>query len=329
MLLSRSYGRAVLSIVFLIICYWSVLNLTSWKQPSFMSAAYDNDIDPYAYVFYATNDEYACSVLVNILQLQDKFHTKHRIWVITTSLISDEYLALFQSRNVSVTEQEPPELAEDDVEYYNGCLLKLLAFKMHHIDRQPLRRVIVMDADQLILQNLDHLFTSMNSTDVAAPPAYWLSMDTLSSTLIAINLSDGLWSKVKKAMDGIQANKYDMDIVNDLFGSTAERLPTSYGMLNGHWEDWSLPDWYPRNANQTAEQAGLEAVSVDRQSTTALNATLWLLYAETSVLHFTALGKPWNHKIGDLKKERPYSHPLLAEQFIMWWQSALGICPTI
>ncbi|KAK5017813.1 hypothetical protein LTR60_001771, partial [Cryomyces antarcticus] len=198
---------------------------------------------PYAYVFYATQDEYACSVLVNIQRLQDVFHTQHRIFVLASLGVAPEYIHAMEVRNVTVSVQTPPRLADGSVGYYQDCLLKLLGFKMHEIE-PSLKRVMVLDADQLILKNMDGIFAGLPEVDLAAPRAYWIAKDFFSSTFMLINLSERLWKTVQDGLAGIKADKYDMDLANELLGDTVMMLPGRYATPNSHWEDWNVPKWY-------------------------------------------------------------------------------------
>jgi alpha-N-acetylglucosamine transferase len=101
---------------------------------------------PFSYVFYATNDDYACSALVNVQRLQTLFHTTARIVLLATSSVSDPFLAAFRARNVTVFIHEAPPLADGSVDYYQDVLLKLISFKLHHFD-PSLKRILVLDAD--------------------------------------------------------------------------------------------------------------------------------------------------------------------------------------
>lgn len=210
---------------------------------------------PYAYVFYATEDSYACSVLVNIQRLQDLLHTEHRIFVLASHDVSPEYITLFEQRNVTVSMQTPPELADGSAWYYKDCLLKLFAFKMHLID-PSLKKVIALDSDQLVLQNLDHLFKNTIDVDLAAPRAYWIAKDAISSTFMLIQLSDRLWHMVEEAIRTVTLNNYDMDLVNQLLGDTVMMLPGQFITPNSHWEDWNLPKWFhATNITPSIEQS--------------------------------------------------------------------------
>ena len=392
---------------------------------------------PYAYVFYATMETYACSVLVNIERLQNVLHTRHRIFVLVSPDVPAVYIQAFQRRHVTVSIQTPPELAEGSSYYYHDCLLKMLAFKMHRIE-PSIKKVIALDSDQLIMQNLDHLFESSVQVDLAAPRAYWIARDVITTAFMLISLSDQLWETVEHAMKTIKTDKYDMDLIQDLLADTVMMLPGSFVTLNSHWEDWNLPKWFhttetkrnvtqgntpnnrtsanapsvlpeiaikrdlshsphseapPSRQPQGAEEEQIRATSGDifsyldtpvkasppseadddsirsaygspppteyheiagnridyeaqppfdaedqielkfQYSTPAqkqqlpLFKALYDLASAVSVLHFSGLGKPWTYTVAQVAEERPGSHPLFVEQFRIWRETALRVCP--
>ncbi|KAI4212695.1 MAG: hypothetical protein LQ351_004586 [Letrouitia transgressa] len=217
----------------------------------------------FAYVFYATSAEYACSALVNIVRLQSVFHTRHRIVVLVHPDLSASYLTAFASHNAIVIPYQPPRLTGKANPYYHDVLLKLVAFRLHHFV-SGLKRILILDSDQLILQSLDHIF-SLPQVDIAAPRAYWLdessssgnppaagteaptspsTSPTFTSAFMLVSLSERLWRRVETGMQSLGPEHYDMDLLNRLFSKTALLLPGSYAALNAHWERNSMPTWY-------------------------------------------------------------------------------------
>jgi hypothetical protein len=219
----------------------------------------DVPASPYAYVFYAIDNLYACSALVNIHRLLS-FRTRHRIHLLASPKLSDRYIEVFEALNVTVTVLDPPLLPGNPMEdYYDGCLLKLIAFRMHMIDSN-LRRVIVLDADQLILRSLDSLF-ELPSVDLAAPRAYWIAKDAFASTMMVIEPSERLWKRVSHGIENLKPGEYDMDLVNQLLGDTVLMLPGSYVVLNSHWENWNVPRWF-RPDRKGVDEVGPKAQKV-------------------------------------------------------------------
>ena len=317
-------------------------------------------VQAYAYVFYATAPEYACSILVNIARLQS-FHTPHRIVVLAVPTLSSTFLMAFTSRNATVIPYEPPPHPTDNVPYYHDVLLKLVGFKLHHYI-PSLSRVLILDADQFVLQPLDHVF-DLPSVDVAMPHAYWLNSG-MTSAFILVSLSDRLWKQMDGNLRNIGIGIFDMDLVNHMFSRTALMLPGDYCTLNSHWETNGIPTWYrgeepPRDpmwepvpfvqlepslnstvlANMSREvREGYEKriqhqrkQHIEQQEIAERKARngalLERVYEDSKVLHFTAVGKPWQFKPDDVRAKRPNAHPLLATQFATWQGEALEACP--
>ena len=140
-----------------------------------------------------------------------------------------------------------------------------MAFKLHKFD-SSLRRILVLDADQLVLKNLDHLFYERQAS-FAAARAYWLADDVLSGTLWLIQPSEAMWCLVQDALRDVQIDVYDMDMVNDLFAETGMRLPGAYATINSHWEVWNTPRWFsdqwPYTANDIKDREPLLRVGED------------------------------------------------------------------
>ncbi|KAK4553259.1 hypothetical protein LTR86_009559 [Recurvomyces mirabilis] len=202
--------------------------------------------DGFAYVFYATMNTYACSVLVNIYRLKE-LGSIHPIYILLTPTVSVRYKQAFEDAGATIYIQEAPPLKDNNAGYYQDCMLKLLAFKMQELEPH-LKRVMAFDSDQLVMRNLDPLFAGLPDVDLAAPRAYWLAKGFLASTFLIIDLSERLWRPVKSALDSVGYDKFDMDLINDLLGDTVMMLSGEYVTMNGHWEDWNLPKWYHTQA---------------------------------------------------------------------------------
>lgn len=312
-------------------------------------------VSPFAYVFYATQADYACSVLVNIDRLIHRFNTSHRIIVLVKPDLPSEYLRAFTAQNATVIPYEPPQLATFGSFYYRDVLLKLVTFRLHHYI-PSLKRILVLDADQLILQSLDHVF-SLPAVDVAAPRAYW-QPSGFTSAFLLITLSDRLWNKVSQALRTISPDVFDMDLVNTLFEKTLMVLPGDYTTLNSHWETNDIPLWwqgdepplikqsYPpplspyligNRTNQTIsidERQKMETERLQEIETInrkangkRLREALQMVYADTKVLHYTAVGKPWTWQVMAVEQTKPDAHWLLVDQFRTWRTAAKALCP--
>ncbi|CAF9932510.1 hypothetical protein IMSHALPRED_008905 [Imshaugia aleurites] len=352
----------------------------------------DFGLSPYAYVFYATEAEYACSVLINIDRLNNVFQTKNRVIVLVKPTISSEYLSLFTAQNATVIPYEPPPLYDNDTPYYADVLLKLVGFRLHQYI-PSLKRVLILDSDQIILQSLDHVFW-LPSVDLAAPRAYWQGSFGFTSAFLLVTLSDRLWDRIELALQNITDDTFDMDLLNKMFGETTMVLPGDYCTLNSEWETNSIPKWWqgfepprdpswkpprklpptpdpppieippslkgPLSTNNTSDishndqvllseylnatarreekiQAARDAVEQVHKEQVwkhevkergrRLSTTLEEVYKDVKVMHYTALGKPWQRYLEEVKKARPDAHPLFAKGFEVWRTKAAELCP--
>jgi hypothetical protein len=194
---------------------------------------------PYAYVFYATSDEYACSIMIAIMRLYT-FRTKAHIIVLLTEGVSPEYRTALEKQEVVISVQEPmknPRYSRHDGR--DGNMLKLAGFSAHHIIKD-LRRVIILEADQYIYRSLDSLF-EMPDCDIAAPRMYWEDPMKFSTTFMLVTLTDRLATEVRNGLQYMEPTWTDRDLLNDLFAETVVNLPGQYAVLNDHWVNWDLP----------------------------------------------------------------------------------------
>lgn len=225
---------------------------------------------PFAYVFYATHNEYACSTIVNIHRLRNEFHTSHQIVVFASYNVSRPFTRALEALNATVIKEQPPPMSDDAVPYYEYCLLKLYGFKMHAY-KPKLQRVLIMDGDQLILRNLDHVFSETADATIAAPRAYWLNATTeiFTSAFMLVRTGQDVWNAVDaEIMERPGAGMYDMDIVNKVFRDEVLYLGGEYATLNSHWEDWNLPGWW-RNSTKSGDviaQAATGTISPSAES---------------------------------------------------------------
>jgi hypothetical protein len=68
--------------------------------------------------------------------------------------------------------------------------------------------------------------------------------------------------------------------------------------------------------------------SINHMRTLPIYKELFKLYKQVSVLHYTAMAKPWGTNAQMIDEQRPDAHPLLKEQFMAWRKVAKDICPS-
>jgi alpha-N-acetylglucosamine transferase len=120
---------------------------------------------------------------------------------------------------------------------------KLLAFNQTQYER-----VLSLDSDGMVLQPMDELF-HLPPCPVAMPRAYWLYHDetpskVLSSQLMVVAPSEVEFGRIMEKMQTIDANDYDMEIVNELYLDSALVLPhRKYNMLSAEFRRENHTDY--------------------------------------------------------------------------------------
>ena len=238
----------------------------------------------FAYAFYATSHTHGIAVLVFVHLLRRLGLREDTDLVVLHLPLSRPILAkMRESGMVTVPVPEHPRVKH---RYYRHCLAKLRIFQLEY------ERVVFVDADAVPLKGLHGLFDLPFEGPVAAPAAYWLPQPFWTSALMVVRPSADNWERVSRHFASASDQKlYDMDIVNLEFGSEIHTLPAEMFCLNSEWEDINRPKFF---------------------------ADLDDTYAKASVVHFSALGKPWSYSTSRVRRLRPHAHPAFYELWENW-----------
>ena len=238
-----------------------------------------------AFVFYATDEAYAIAVLVFVHLLRD-LGIRNDVDLLLLHLpLSAPIMEKFQRLGIKTRLVKGFYGARN--KYYQHCYVKLRLFERAEYDR-----VLFADADAIPLCSLDHLLSLPITAPIAAPPAYWLPQPFWTSALLLARPSRASWKRIAPHIrTARQTGVYDMDILNREFAREIESLPPTAFCLNSEWEDTSRPGYFI-----DPEQA----------------------YRNVSVVHFSALGKPWMYSTSEAKRLKPNAHPLFFELWDRW-----------
>jgi hypothetical protein len=247
----------------------------------------------FAYAFYATNDAYAVAVLVFVrhlrqLGIRDDIELLALHHGVSPPLVEAMVEVGIAPRQVSpLRDGWIPPLKRAGSSHFRHCLTKLRVFVPGEFDR-----VVFADVDALPLKSLDYLFELSIPEAIAAPAAYWLDQPFWTSALIVVEPSAASWSRVSGHLEAARRGpRHDMDILNMEFGREIYTLQPETFCLNSEWEDQGRP--------------GRFAGPLDALST-------------ASVVHFTALGKPWSFAPEEVRRLRPNAHPVFYELWERW-----------
>ncbi|KAJ3047879.1 hypothetical protein HK097_011087 [Rhizophlyctis rosea] len=187
----------------------------------------------FAYVTYVTSEEYVCTTLVMFDSLLAAGKRKDvDLVALVTQGISVNSTARIEGLGARIVKVDVIRTLRGD-ETWKESLTKMFAFKLIEYER-----IILMDADGIILKPLDFLF-DLPPYFLYAPRAYWLSDVTLTSILYVIQTSEALYTTqydILKAAEAISKPVYDMDIANEAFAKTAALLPNGIAILNGDFK---------------------------------------------------------------------------------------------
>lgn len=248
----------------------------------------DNPQHRYAVVFYATDEMYAISALVFMHLLRKAGLREDADVVVLHRPLGPAVLG--RMRESGFVTVATPEFPPAQGRYYRHSLLKLAVLGLTRYER-----VVYVDSDAVPLKSLDPLFTFPFDGPIAAPIAYWLPQPFWGSYLMVVKPSAGLRSRAEKHYTHAAIKPYyDMDIINAEFGGEICSLPIECVCLNSEWEDVEHPGFFgdPIQA-----------------------------YSKVSVVHFTALGKPWFYSQEAALRLRPKAHPIFHDLWRKWWQA--------
>ncbi|KAJ5718717.1 CAZyme family GT8 [Penicillium malachiteum] len=194
----------------------------------------------FAYTQYATDRPYLCNSLMFFEALHRLGSKADRLLMYPSDFLKSESDSSIEARLLRFARDEyAVKLKPVDVIVKGGegaswsaSYTKLLAFNQTEYDR-----VLNLDSDATLLQAMDELFL-LSPGSVAMPRAYWLdSKDPIfTSGLMLIEPSKLEFDRIMDEVSNTPSDKYDMEIMNKLYGDTAMVIPhRPYTLLTGEF----------------------------------------------------------------------------------------------
>ncbi|TVY73416.1 Glucose N-acetyltransferase [Lachnellula suecica] len=234
----------------------SHLSLDSLKSNILLGLDSANaDWSRFAYSQYATNSDYLCnSVMIfetlhrlgskadRLLLYPSSMRTEpnstdinarllvkaQQVYGVKTKPIQVQHRGL--GDGTCVGEDGKIERCTSEGATWKDSYTKLLAFNQTQYDR-----VLSLDSDSTVLQNMDELFL-LPAAPVAMPRAYWLDKPYFSSQVLLIQPSTQEFKRIDAAIKQATTAEFDMEIVNNLYGKTCMVLPhRPYDLLTGEF----------------------------------------------------------------------------------------------
>jgi hypothetical protein len=189
----------------------------------------------FAYVQYVTDHHYLCNSVMIFESLWSLGSRAKRVLMYPDDMLADpeskvaktpEQRLLLLARDAYGVTLVPIEVKEK--EGSNGAwansYTKLHAFKQTNYDR-----VLALDSDSVVLQNMDELFLMPQCT-IAMPRAYWLHDEDpprrmLSTHVMLLTPSQAEYDRIMARVEEAAEDDYDMEVINHLYLDTAAVLP--------------------------------------------------------------------------------------------------------
>ncbi|KAK1962496.1 glucose N-acetyltransferase [Colletotrichum sublineola] len=246
------------------------------------------DWSRFAYVQYVTDSHYLCNSVMFFERLDHVKSKADRVMMYPSTMLDPQAKdgdtvdakLLIRARDVYGVKLVPVTVQhrESTDSTWADSFTKLLAFNQTQYER-----VLSLDSDSTLLQNVDELFL-LPPAPVAMPLAYWLypEKDILSSQIMLVTPSAAEFERVKANIDSARKDEYDMEIVNTLYRDSAMILPhRPYDLLTRTF-----------GGDHMAEYLGNDKEEFDSVA----------VYNEAKFLHFSdwPVHKPWLHSPPEL-----------------------------
>ncbi|KAJ3254836.1 hypothetical protein HK103_006826 [Boothiomyces macroporosus] len=207
-----------------------------------------------AYMFYVTNKAYACCVMVFAHRFKEfKKDPSIDVVALVTGIEDDQ---IKQLNTLSVKTIQVNSILSDKAEGGVNELYQDSVTKFRIFDDWGYDRFVFIDADSMLMGNIDHLFDLPDIPTFWAPRAFWLEekyQPAFSSILIVGRPSKQIF-EASLALSETDNNLFDMDILNKLYRHQIGYLPNLYAILNSNFYNyWEFPKEYLENGKELNE----------------------------------------------------------------------------
>jgi len=248
---------------------------------------------PFAYITFTNSDNYAQGVMALAMSLSSVY-SSYPLVVMVTKEVTSSARTVLKNIGCILIDVEPIELPESlniEAKRWGPAFSKLLAWKM-----EEYAKLIFLDSDLLILQNIDELFQ--------LPSSLFATVDADASSC------EYKEHRLRMINSGVLAITPHLPTFNKMISVLHNKTLLSKGPMNDqdvitHSMEWEgLP--YPQYGAQITH-----CICIKEQR-------LWD-YTKIKLIHFTAglskLPKPWEYKEND----NP-SLPQCLKQYYKSWQ---------
>jgi glycogenin glucosyltransferase len=238
-----------------------------------------------AYITVCTNKEYILGVLI-LKKSLEQTGSAYPLACLVPTTMSEKYKDILKNNDISVLEHDnsiqlPKDLVKANTEAgrsnYNESFFKLFIFDMIEFSK-----LVFIDADMMVVNNIDHLFEFDHMTSCDAGRLYPGNEDwvTLNSGLMVIVPDNKITYELLQLLNGKNNFVGDQDVINALYS-----------------------DWPKNNKLHLSEKYNLNYGWLDYYVNTlgySLNGD-----EPIKVIHYTGRVKPWMKKPPFFRVRRP------------------------
>ena len=191
----------------------------------------------YSYVSLLTNDSYTYGIVL-LVESMKKVNTKYPLHVLVTDKVSTACLELL--RQIGVTYEVVDTISvSEEIHNYNSQLNARLAVtwkdcwtKFRIFDQTQFDKIVFLDADIMVLKNLDHLFQKPHMTSCLDGEYFniWPGRDHFNSGCIVIEPSHELFENIMAYANQLTVDQIiyqepfaDQELLNQYFSDWVEK----------------------------------------------------------------------------------------------------------
>jgi alpha-N-acetylglucosamine transferase len=260
----------------------------------------------YSFVTYLGTDNFLPGVLVLGHSLK-RYNTKYDLIVLVSESVSDNIMSVLDFKEIKfkiVKQIINPHKLDDDVRSFKYMYTKLRLFEMFEYNK-----VVYLDADMLVCNNIEVLFDSPHMAAVIAGGLFPTneSWTDLNAGLLVITPTNNIFNKLYSSINHLPSND----------GS-------DQGFLHSFYSDW------PSNkALHLDHKFNVPSVYIDEYCLLHDYKFLYkrkILDTNISVIHYWGRYKPWEIDIKLLKRK---STSKWEQSLILWWDIFLEAAKNI
>jgi alpha-N-acetylglucosamine transferase len=250
----------------------------------------------YSFVTYLGTDNFLPGVLTLGHSLM-RYNKKYELVVLVNETVSDNIIDLLIIKKIQfkiIKEIKNPQNLGDDKRNFKYMYTKLRIFEMFEYDK-----IVYLDADMLVCNNIEELFACPHMSAVIAG---------------GLVPSNKLWKDLNAGLMVIEPDKNTFITLYSSINNLPSDDGSDQGFLHSFYESWPLKKSLHLNHKFNVPSCYIDEYCKSYEY--RFSYTGKLLDTNISVIHYWGRYKPWEINIKQLKKK---STSKVKQALILWW----------